>query len=279
MHPLPLACPDCRSALEDATNERIRCISCGKDWPIVAGSYHFVDSSKHAAHDPLDRLKSRFKRFPRFYRFVTWLVSPIYFDATRRRFLREHVIGRDGLFLNLGSGNVTLDPAVLNVDATPYDNVRIVTDITRLPFCDHSVDGVLSISVLEHVSDPEAVLQEIRRILRPGGFVYTDVPFVVGYHASPEDFHRWTADGVRHLHEGFDERALIPNGGPTSALLWIFQEWIAVTLSFGSRRLHAIVLTGVMLLTFPIKFLDIFLKHLPTATRMSSCFIYIGRKR
>ena len=279
MERFPLACPDCRTHLPDARDDRIACSSCGNRWPVVDGSYRFIDSAKHTPHDPLDRFKSRFKTSPGFYRFLTWLISPIYFDGTRSRFLREHVRGRSGLFLNLGSGNVTLDPALVNVDATPYPNVRVVTDIERLPFPDSCVDGVLSVSVLEHVPDPGAVMKEIRRVLRPGGFVYTDVPFVVGYHAAPEDYYRWTADGVRRLHEGFDEQALIPNGGPTSALLWIFQEWVAVTLSFGSRRLHTLVYLAVMLLTFPIKFLDIVLKRLPTASRMSSCFIFIGTKR
>ena len=68
------------------------------------------------------------------------------------------------------------------------------------------------------------------------------------------------------------------NGGPTSALLWIFQEWLAVLLSFGSRRLHTLVYLVAMVLTFPLKFLDLFLKPIPLARNVASCFILVGRK-
>jgi SAM-dependent methyltransferase len=45
-------------------------------------------------------------------------------------------------------------------------------DPRRLPFADHSFDAVLSCGVLEHVEDPDASLDEIRRVLVPGGTFY-----------------------------------------------------------------------------------------------------------
>ena len=255
------------------------CARCRARFPLRDGRLILVEPAGPAAVDALDRLKHPLKRFRRLYRALVWLVSPLYFDGTRGRFLDERVRGGDGVFVNLGSGNTELDARMINVDIAPYDSVDIVGDIAALPFENDSVDVLMNVSVLEHVADPARVVAEIRRVLRPGGTVYTDVPFVVGFHASPDDFTRWTDEGVRRLHVGFDCERVAINGGPTSALLWVFQEWVAIALSFGSRRLHTLVYLAVMLLTFPFKFLDVLLKRSPLARNIGSCFIYIGRKR
>jgi ubiquinone/menaquinone biosynthesis C-methylase UbiE len=49
-------------------------------------------------------------------------------------------------------------------------------DGRRLPFADSSFDRVICAEVLEHVPDYEAVLEEIRRVLKPGGVLAVSVP-------------------------------------------------------------------------------------------------------
>jgi len=47
---------------------------------------------------------------------------------------------------------------------------------TRLPFADASIDAATMFDVLEHVEEPEAVLKEIARVLKPGGLFHIALP-------------------------------------------------------------------------------------------------------
>jgi len=74
----------------------------------------------------------------------------------------------------------------------------------RLPFEDSSVDGVVSTLVLCSVPDVAAVLEEVRRVLRPGGrFVFWDHvrdperPWMRGLQRALCPLHRFCADGCR----------------------------------------------------------------------------------
>lgn len=53
------------------------------------------------------------------------------------------------------------------------DVAYVVDPGPRLPFEDAAFDGVLNCGVLEHVEDQRASLVELRRVLRPGGRLFT----------------------------------------------------------------------------------------------------------
>jgi cyclopropane fatty-acyl-phospholipid synthase-like methyltransferase len=54
----------------------------------------------------------------------------------------------------------------------PHLSADISNDPRRLPYADGEFDAVLSCGVLEHVEDPDASLEEISRVLKPGGTFY-----------------------------------------------------------------------------------------------------------
>lgn len=74
-------------------------------------------------------------------------------------------------------------------------------EATGLP--DATYDLVLCTQVLEHCDDPWRAVEEVRRILAPGGHAIISVPHVWFYHPHPRDHWRFTQEGVvRLLRQG-----------------------------------------------------------------------------
>lgn len=243
----------------------------------VEDSRYFFRSVDRASEvgDHLDRLKLGLKRWERPYRLAVRWLSPVWGNRKpQRRFLASC----SGVVVNIGSGNHRVAPHVINVDMFDYPAVDVVADIHELPFRDSSIDGIMSVAVLEHVKNPQAVITEMYRVLKPGGKIYNLIPFMQPFHASPHDYQRYTLPGIRYLHRDFEIIESGVCGGPVSGFLWVFQEWIATLLSFGSIRLRNMLYLAVMLFTWPLKFLDLIFARLPTATNIASSFYVLGSK-
>ena len=80
--------------------------------------------------------------------------------------------------LNLGCGS-DIKNDYINVDCLPLPGVDIVLDLSSLPwpFIDEHFDEVRMISVLEHLPDTVAVVEELWRILKMGGKAIIMVPY------------------------------------------------------------------------------------------------------
>lgn len=85
------------------------------------------------------------------------------------------------------------------IDQMPYGDITYVCDLAHIPVPDAKYDLVLLTQVLEHVPEPRSVLQELFRVLKPGGALWLSAPLFFEEHDTPFDFYRYTQYGLRHL--------------------------------------------------------------------------------
>jgi 2-polyprenyl-6-hydroxyphenyl methylase/3-demethylubiquinone-9 3-methyltransferase len=92
-------------------------------------------------------------------------------------------VGSGGGFLtatlsDAGHDVIGIDPSMASVreaDEHVQASFAVATG-ESLPFSDDSLDAVTCSEVLEHVDDPEVVVAEISRVLRPGGLLVFSMP-------------------------------------------------------------------------------------------------------
>jgi SAM-dependent methyltransferase len=112
----------------------------------------------------------------------------------------------DKLVLNLGCGDTKMDNAV-NIDHIKLPNVDQVFDfeVFPYPYEKNSVDEIHMYFVLEHIKDHMGAINELYRILKPGGMLYIRVPHGTGPHAEWDEMTHYHAYGY-HSFDIFDEK-------------------------------------------------------------------------
>ena len=94
------------------------------------------------------------------------------------------------------------------IAADLYDDSPLIDfkyDVHDLKFPSNSFDIVVCRAVLEHVPWPQKAVDELYRVLVPGGYVFVTLPWVQPFHEMPKDFWRATPDGLRVWMAKFKE--------------------------------------------------------------------------
>jgi SAM-dependent methyltransferase len=181
------------------------------------------------------------------------------------------VIG--GGTIGLGADELYSDDSVelvgTDVYVSPY--TALVVDAHKLPFEDGVFDGVWVQAVLEHVLEPATIVDEIHRVLRRGGLVYAETPFMQQVHERAYDFSRFTQSGHRWLFKRFSEISAGPIGGAGVALVWSIR-YFCRALGAGDKLSLLISLPF-----FWIRFLDTFSRGRAVADAASG-FYFLGRR-
>ena len=193
------------------------------------------------------------------------------------------------VLLNIGSGNRFLgasslarnDVRLVNLDIALFASVNVVGDAQQLPFADEVFDGIICQAVLEHVPRPQKVVGEMVRVLRRGGIVYVEVPFLQGYHPTPRDFFRFTIEGLELLLADFSKLGSGVCVGPASTVSWVAREFLSgILCGFSGNpaiRRATVFLAGW--LTFPIKYLDLLFARSKNTSHIASGIYFLGSKK
>ena len=141
---------------------------------------------------------------------------------------KPQVLVVGGATVGAGLGTILNHESIEFIESDVYLSRRtaLVCDAHQIPFEQETFDGVIVQAVLEHVADPAACVEEIHRVLKVRGLVYSDTPFMQQVHAAGHDFSRFTHVGQRRLFRKFEEVASGVTCGPGMALAWAYQYFL-----------------------------------------------------
>jgi 2-polyprenyl-3-methyl-5-hydroxy-6-metoxy-1,4-benzoquinol methylase len=197
--------------------------------------------------------------------------------------LRDHASGK---LLDAGCGAMPFKASVedlvegyrsIDIERKVPD-VDFVGDLQDMKAMDaESYNVVLCTEVLEHVPQPEKLIAEVRRILKPRGKFILSVPHLSRLHEEPFDYYRFTKHGLQFLldQNGFSVLEIVPTGS-----LFSFLGHQVSTVLVGStwhipvfRRV--IFFLNAALCTLPCYALD---KLLPLSAKYPLGYIAVAEK-
>lgn len=138
----------------------------------------------------------------------------------------------DFMALDFGAGVKSFDRAdVIHMEVFDYPSTDLMSAGQALPFADATFDAVVTLAVLEHVDDPFACAAEITRVLKPGGLLFSGIPFMQPEHGYPDHFFNATRSGHAKLYG--DAIAPIDHLVDDHQHPWLSLQWILRSYASG----------------------------------------------
>jgi ubiquinone/menaquinone biosynthesis C-methylase UbiE len=160
--------------------------------------------------------------------------------VTLDRFITSHASG--GRTLDLGAQNgpyAAQFPRRVALDLHPAANIHLRGDAHALPFVDGAFDVVLCTEVLEHLTEPQRAIDEMFRVLKPGGELLLTTRFLFPIHDAPCDYFRFTKYGLRHLLRRFEDVQIEEETDSVGALAVLVQRLGMQAQTLGTTTLRA----------------------------------------
>lgn len=126
-----------------------------------------------------------------------------------------------------------------------YHNIKadVISDLNeKIDLPDEYADVAVSISVMEHLREPQIFLNEVYRILKKGGYLILQVPWQWWVHEAPYDYFRYTPYALEYMltKAGFSEFVIEPMGGFFS--MWFLKfNYASLRLIKGPKILRKII--------------------------------------
>ncbi len=288
-----LRCPICMSKLELA-NEQFKCTNfdCQTCFPIIDGIPILINECKSvfSVSDFLDNENKALKPKSQVERLLVNLIPTIITNlkakTNYKKFIElllqqnenPKVLIIGGSVVGEGMEDLLSHPALelIESDVAFGPRVSVIFDTHNIPFADSSFDAVIIQAVLEHVVDPSLCVEEIHRILKPSGLIYSETPFIQQVHLGKYDFTRFTHLGHRRLFRKFEEICSGASCGPGMALAWSYQYFL---LSFVKSPLsRGMVKAFARITAFWLKYFDYYLIDQPGTFDSASSYYFMGKK-
>jgi SAM-dependent methyltransferase len=168
-----------------------------------------------------------------------------------------------GILLDIGCGKMPYREYILNnspinkyigldiEQAINYDenvNADYTWDGFKMPFEDNSFESSFGTEVLEHCPYPKITLDEVNRVLKPGGIFFFTVPFLWNLHEIPHDEYRYTPFALERLlkESNFTNIKIESLGGWHASMAQMLGLWVCrAPLSNRLRKILKILILPV----------------------------------
>ncbi len=292
-----LLCPSCGGFLvvKDASIY-ISCDGCAKTYPIVSGIPVMIDDEKsvftQADFTGNNNLFFDLTPAGKFRSFISLLLpsmvtprSSKHFKYLEKILLKDNSNSRPRVLILGGSvlgggmkkfvNNTNID--FIHSDVSFGPQTEIILDAHVISYKDASFDLVIAQAVLEHVIDPKQCVAEIWRVLKPGGLIFADTPFMQQVHGGAYDFTRFTHGGQRKLFARFTEIQSGASSGAGSVMAWSYQ-YLLLGLFGYNKILRYVVKAFARLTGFWLKYFDYLEVQNPYHIDGASSIYFIGKK-
>ena len=282
---IDLICPGCKGELL-RKEELMLCAKCGDGYSLIKGIPVLLasDNEVFSYSTCADATSSGFNFgiCAAISKYLPDLTLNRFQDKALAKFINTLARGSNCLILGVGNDNILKEKLLakkLNVKATDVfisNVVDYVCDVTTLPFANSQFDAVFIIAVLEHVIDPIKAVQEISRVLKTNGRVFSAIPFMQQVHMGCFDFQRYTLLGHRWLYSSFELIELAPTSGAGSALLWSISSFFQSF--FKQKKVNLLIKAIIRLFLFWIKYFDLLQQNCSNFA-LGSYFVGVNKKR